>query len=43
MGAMLPTDAELEKIYGVSRSPVRQALEKLCAEGLIDRTPSYGH
>lgn len=36
-GSVLPTDAELEKIYGVSRSPIRQALECLKNEGLIVR------
>ncbi len=38
-GSVLPTDSEFEKIYGVSRAPVRQALEKLKNEGLIDRRP----
>ncbi len=36
-GDELPIDAELEKIYGASRAPVRQALENLSAEGLIVR------
>lgn len=36
-GEELPIDAELEKIYGVSRAPIRQALESLNAEGLIVR------
>lgn len=36
-GDLLPIDADLEKTYGVSRSPVRQALEKLSGDGLILR------
>ena len=28
-GSVLPTDGELEELYGVSKAPVRQALEKL--------------
>lgn len=38
-GSVLPTDSELEKAYGVSKAPIRQALEKLKNEGLIDRRP----
>ncbi|WP_423868981.1 GntR family transcriptional regulator [Fretibacterium fastidiosum] len=26
-GSVLPTDGELEELYGVSKAPVRQALE----------------
>ncbi|CAM1377492.1 HTH-type transcriptional repressor NagR [Fretibacterium fastidiosum] len=38
-GSVLPTDGELEELYGVSKAPVRQALEKLKNEGLIERHP----
>lgn len=38
-GSVLPTDGELEELYGVSKAPIRQALEKLKNEGLIERRP----
>ena len=34
-GSKLPTEAELVKDYGVSRSPVRQALKGLEAQGIV--------
>lgn len=41
-GAMLPTEADLEKIYGTSRAPVRQALGALENEGLVLRLQGKG-
>lgn len=41
-GALLPTEEELRRSHGVSRSVVRQALASLEAEGLIDRRPGRG-
>lgn len=41
-GSLLPTESELQKIYGVSRSPVREALGKLKTEGFIVRKPGIG-
>ncbi|TVP83168.1 MAG: GntR family transcriptional regulator [Alkalicoccus sp.] len=41
-GTRLPTEAELQEIYGVSRSPVREALGKLKNEGFITRKAGVG-
>lgn len=41
-GDTVPTERELQERFGVSRVPVRQALARLEAEGLIRRTPGRG-
>lgn len=37
------TDAEIAAEYGVSRTPVREAVQKLEAEGYIERVPMRGN
>lgn len=39
---LLPTEQELQEHFQLSRTPIRQALNKLAAEGLIDRRRSQG-
>ncbi len=41
-GTKLPTEAELTKIYNVSRITVRRALQELATEGLIEGRKSQG-
>lgn len=41
-GSSLPTEAELQERFGISRSVVRQALAALTAEGLIKRGRGRG-
>ncbi len=41
-GEKLPTENEMQSLYGVSRAPIRQALGKLQMEGLIERSPGIG-
>src|SRR5688572_27777400 len=38
----LPAELELVQQFGVARATVRKALERLQAEGLIDRRPGRG-
>ena len=37
------TEAELAQKYNVSRSPIREALYQLCAEGVLKSTPRVGY
>ncbi|OHB58341.1 MAG: hypothetical protein A2Y07_08580 [Planctomycetes bacterium GWF2_50_10] len=41
-GTRIPTEAELTKLYGVSRVTVRRALQELATEGLIEGRKSQG-
>lgn len=41
-GDRIPTERELCETYGISRSPVRQALNELAQEGLVIRKPGLG-
>lgn len=41
-GDRLPTEKEIQELYGVSRSPVRYSLDLLDNEGYIRRTPGRG-
>lgn len=40
--SQIPTEAELQQIYGVSRITVKKALELLCKDGLIERFAGKG-
>lgn len=42
VGAVLPTELALCSQFGVSRFTVREALRRLCAEGLVSRKPRIG-
>lgn len=41
-GAPAPSERELVQMFGVARMTVRQALESLVAEGLLERVPGRG-
>jgi GntR family transcriptional regulator len=41
-GDMLPSERELQALYGVSRTPVRQALSDLANSGMIQTRPGKG-
>ncbi len=41
-GDLLPTELEMQKLYGVSRAPIRQALGRLENEGIIVRRAGKG-
>ena len=41
-GGRVPTEAELQRQYGVSRHTIRQAFQDLVAEGLVHRIPGRG-
>ncbi|WP_168190205.1 GntR family transcriptional regulator [Luteithermobacter gelatinilyticus] len=41
-GSLLPTENELEKMFGVSRITVKRAMDELAAEGLVSRQRGRG-
>ncbi|MFD1361955.1 GntR family transcriptional regulator [Lentibacillus salinarum] len=42
VGDVLPTEEELQEMYGVSRAPIRTAMSQLKNEGFIHRKPGIG-
>jgi len=42
MGQKLPTEKELQTMYNASRTPVREALRRLVADGFVVRRPGKG-
>ena len=42
VGAQIPTEAELTKLFGMSRAPVREALQSLALLGVLDVSPRRG-
>lgn len=42
IGDLLPSEPELERIFGVSRTTVRKAVEMLSHEGLVEARQGYG-
>jgi len=42
VGELIPGDIELQRLYGVSRTTVRQALSELSVEGRVDRSRGRG-
>lgn len=42
VGALLPAEPELEKVYGVSRTTVRKAVDMLVREGLLSVRQGFG-
>lgn len=40
---MVITEGQLIDTYGVSKSPIREALIQLCAEGVLKSMPRYGY
>jgi multiple sugar transport system substrate-binding protein len=43
VGDFLPSERELGKMYGISNKTVRQCLDVLVAEGLIEKLPKVGN
>jgi GntR family transcriptional regulator, transcriptional repressor for pyruvate dehydrogenase complex len=41
-GERLPSESELSRQFGVSRTTVREALRSLCTQNLIDKVPGAG-
>ena len=39
----LLTEVEISQAYGVSKTPAREALSQLCAEGLLEKIPHKGY
>lgn len=37
------TEGKLVELFGVSKAPVREALIKLCSEGIVRSVPRYGY
>ena len=42
VGSILPNDAEMMDLYGVSRTVLREALKTLEAKGLVEARPKVG-
>jgi GntR family transcriptional regulator len=42
IGSLLPIESELEKMFGVSRTTVRKAVEILCREGFLETRQGRG-
>lgn len=42
VGDLIPSEAELQRLFGVSRATIRHAIEGLVAEGLLDRKKGKG-
>ncbi|NLI20120.1 MAG: GntR family transcriptional regulator [Clostridiales bacterium] len=42
IGSLLPTESELEKMFSVSRTTVRKAVEILCREGFLETRQGRG-